>query len=163
MQAHLAEIYGVEVGHELISTVTDAVMDDAGAGQALTRHRGPIGNLRGAGGVFGPPTSISKQEVYAMTTTKQPPVPQVKQPVTDDSIKVRQLSHYQFSWVAGEAGEPGTWTLQLVLDEGAWEEVLTVDADDADNLQDMLSTASTVFFDVGRRTLMFGTTLVGAA
>lgn len=98
-----------------------------------------------------------------MTTTKQPPVPQVKQPVTDDSIKVRQLSHYQFSWVAGEAGEPGTWTLQLVLDEGAWEEVLTVDADDADNLQDMLSTASTVFFDVGRRTLMFGTTIVGAA
>jgi hypothetical protein len=98
-----------------------------------------------------------------MATTQQPPVPHVKQPVTDDSIKVRQLSHYQFSWVAGEAGEPGTWTLQLVLDEGAWEEVLTVDADDADNLQDMLSTASTVFFDVGRRTLMFGTTIVGAA
>ena len=98
-----------------------------------------------------------------MTTTEQPPVPRVQQPVTDDSIRVRQLSHYQFSWVAGEAGEPGTWTLQLVLDEGAWEEVLTVDADDADNLQDMLSTASTVFFDVGRRTLMFGTTVVGAA
>ncbi|CAA9510220.1 MAG: hypothetical protein AVDCRST_MAG67-2670 [uncultured Solirubrobacteraceae bacterium] len=98
-----------------------------------------------------------------MTTTEQPPVAQVKQPITDDSIKVRQLSHYQFSWVAGEAGQPGTWTLQLVLDEGAWEEVLTVDADDADNLQDMLSTASTVFFDVGRRTLMFGTTVVGAA
>ena len=40
----------------------------------------------------------------------------VNQPVTDDSIKVRQLSHYQFSWVAGEPGEPGTYTLQLVLD-----------------------------------------------
>ncbi len=98
-----------------------------------------------------------------MTTTQQPPVPHVKQPITDDSIKVRQLSHYQFSWVAGEPAQPGTWTLQLVLDEGAWEEVLTVDADDADNLQDMLSTASTVFFDVGRRTLMFGTTVVGSA
>ncbi|CAA9493715.1 MAG: hypothetical protein AVDCRST_MAG53-1673, partial [uncultured Solirubrobacteraceae bacterium] len=33
----------------------------------------------------------------------------------------------------------------------------------ADNLQDMLSTASTVFYDVGRRTLMFGTTPVGSA
>jgi putative transposase len=33
IQAHLAEIYGVEVGHELISTVTDAVMDDARAWQ----------------------------------------------------------------------------------------------------------------------------------
>jgi hypothetical protein len=48
-----------------------------------------------------------------------------------------------------------------VLDEGAWEEVLTVDADDADNLQDLLSTAHTVFYDVQRRTLMFGTTAVG--
>ena len=87
--------------------------------------------------------------------------PRVKQPVTDDSIQVRHLSHYQFSWIAGEAGSPGTWTLQLVLDEGAWEEVLTVDPDDADNLQDMLSTSGTVFYDVQRRTLMFGTTAVG--
>jgi hypothetical protein len=90
-------------------------------------------------------------------------MPQPKQPLTDDSIQVRQLSHYQFSWVAGEADAPGTWTLQLVLDQGAWEEVLTVDGDDADNLQDMLSTASVVHYDVRRRTLMFGTTPVGSA
>jgi hypothetical protein len=75
---------------------------------------------------------------------------------------VRQLSHYQFSWVAGEPGQPGTFTLQLVLDQGAWEEVLTVDADDADNLQDLLSTASIVFYDIKRRALMFGTTPVGS-
>ncbi len=85
------------------------------------------------------------------------------QPLTDDSIRVRQLTHYQFSWVAGPAGEDGTWTLQLVLDQGAWEEVLTVSEDDADNLQDMLSTAKIVHFDVGRRVLMFGTTPVGSA
>lgn len=88
------------------------------------------------------------------------PAPQ--QPVTDDSIQVRQLSHYQFSWVAGEPGKPGTWTLQLVLDQGAWEEVLTIDADDADNLQDLLSTAKTVYYDVRRQTLMFGTVAPGA-
>ena len=87
--------------------------------------------------------------------------PAPKQPITDDSIKVRQLSHYQLSWIAGDAGQPGTWTLQLVLDQGAWEEVLTIDADDADNLQDLLSTAETVFYDVSRRTLMFGTTAAG--
>jgi hypothetical protein len=87
--------------------------------------------------------------------------PTPKQPITDDSIKVRQLSHYQFTWVAGEPGKPGTWTLQLVLDQGAWEEVLTIDADDADNLQDMLSTAETVYYDISRRTLMFGTTKTG--
>jgi hypothetical protein len=90
-------------------------------------------------------------------------MPQVPQPVTDDSIAVRQLSHYQFSWVAGEPGQAGTWTLQLVLDQGAWEEVLTVNGDDADNLQDLLSTASTVYYDVNRRTLMFGTTEAGSA
>jgi hypothetical protein len=94
--------------------------------------------------------------------TDQPQPTQVPQPLTDDSIQVRQLSHYQFSWVAGEAGQAGTWTLQLVLDEGAWEEVLTLDPDDADNLQDLLTSAKIVFFDVRRRALLFGTTPVGS-
>ncbi|MDQ0846545.1 hypothetical protein [Streptomyces sp. V1I6] len=89
-------------------------------------------------------------------------MPQVEQPLTDDSIKVRQLSHYQFSWVAGEPGAPGTFTLQLVLDEGAWEEVLTVDVDDADVLQDLLVNTETVHYDIGRRTLMFGVTAAGS-
>ena len=88
------------------------------------------------------------------------PVPH--QPVTDDSIKVRQVNHYQFTWVAGEPAKPGTWTLQLVLDQGAWEEVLTLEADDADVLKDLLARSSTVFYDVPRRTLMFGTTAAGS-
>lgn len=87
--------------------------------------------------------------------------PNPKQPITDDSIQVRQVSHYQFSWVAGEAGQPGTWTLQLVLDQGAWEEVLTLDAEDAEVLQNLLKRSATVYYDVRRRTLMFGTTPAG--
>jgi hypothetical protein len=89
-------------------------------------------------------------------------MPAPKQPVTDDSIQVRQLSHYQFSWVAGEPGQEGTFTLQFVLDEGAWEEVVTVDAEDAEVLQGLLKRSKSVFYDVGRRTLMFGTTPVGS-
>ena len=88
-------------------------------------------------------------------------MPEVPQPVTDDSLKVRQLSHYQFSWVAGEPGQPGTYTLQLVLDQGAWEEVLTINADDADALQDLLQNTKDVHYDVGRRVLMFGVTPAG--
>jgi len=88
-------------------------------------------------------------------------MPEVPQPVTDDTLKVRQLSHYQFSWVAGEPGQNGTYTLQLVLDQGAWEEVLTLSADDADALQDLLANTSTVYYDVNRRTLMFGVTKAG--
>ena len=81
---------------------------------------------------------------------------------TDDSYRVRQLSHYQFSWTAAESGQPGTYTLQLVLDEGAWEEVLTLDPDDADNLQDLLTNTKNVFYDINRRVLMFGVTKVGS-
>lgn len=93
----------------------------------------------------------------------QPPVTPVQQPVTDDSIRVRQVSHYQFSWIAGEAGDDGTYTLQLILDQGAWEEVLTISDDDADVLQDLLSEAKVAHYDVARRILMFGTTPVGQA
>lgn len=81
--------------------------------------------------------------------------------LTDNDVKVRQLSHYQFSWTAADAGQPGTWSLQLVLDQGAWEEVLTVSAEDADNLQDVLKNTSTVFYDIERRVLMFGVTKSG--
>jgi len=87
----------------------------------------------------------------------------LEQPVTDDSIQVRQVSHYQFSWIAGDPGDGGSYTLQLVLDQGAWEEVLTLSGDDADNLQDLLSAAKVVHYDVGRRVLLFGTTPVGSA
>jgi hypothetical protein len=95
-------------------------------------------------------------------TVVMPQARKPKQPVTDDSIRVRQVSHYQFSWVAGEPGDEGTFTLQLVLDEGAWEEVLTVDSDDAEVLQGLLKRQEFVHFDIGRRTLMFGTTPVGS-
>ena len=81
---------------------------------------------------------------------------QVTQPLTDDSIQVRQVSHYQFSWVPGEPGQNGTYTLQLVLDQGAWEEVLTLTADDADALQDLFVAQGTVHYDIRRRVLLFG-------
>lgn len=76
--------------------------------------------------------------------------------VTDDAVRVRQLTHYQFSFRAGDDGTAGTWTLQLVLDEGAWEEIITLTAEDADNLQDVLTSAKVVFYDIDRRLFMFG-------
>ena len=86
---------------------------------------------------------------------------QLPQPVNDNTIKVRQLTHYQFSWVAGEPGQSGAYTLQLVLDQGAWEEVLTISPEDADALQDLLVNTKDVHYDVERRTLMFGVTPTG--
>jgi hypothetical protein len=88
-------------------------------------------------------------------------MPKVPQRLTDD-IKVRQLSLYQFSWVAGEPQVSGTFTLQLVLDEGAWEEVVSVTAEDAEVLEGLLARAGTVYYDIERGTLMFGTRAPGA-
>ncbi len=62
--------------------------------------------------------------------------------------------------MAQEPGGAGVFTLQLVLDQGAWEEVLTLSPDDADALQDLLRDSKNVHYDVGRRVLMFGTTPV---
>ena len=93
--------------------------------------------------------------------SEQPSSADVSQPVTDDSVRVRQVSHYQFSWVAQEAGGAGVLTLQLVLDQGAWEEVVTVHVQDAKVLRNLLAAHDTVHFDIGRRILMFGTAPVG--
>jgi hypothetical protein len=93
--------------------------------------------------------------------SEKPSTTQVTQPVTDDSIRVRHLSHYQFSWVAQEPGESGVFTLQLILDQGAWEEVVTLAAEDAEVLQNLLRQNHDVSYDVGRRVLMFGTAPVG--
>jgi hypothetical protein len=88
-------------------------------------------------------------------------MPDVPQPVNDNTLTVRQLTHYQFSYVPGEAGADGTFTLQLVLDQGAWEEVITVPSEDAEVLQGLLRRTASVFYDVQRRTLVFGTEKVG--
>jgi IstB-like ATP binding protein len=60
------------------------------------------------------------------------------------------------STIPPATGQPGTYTLQLVLDQGAGEEVLTLHPDDADALQDLLVAQDTVHYDVKRRVLMFG-------
>jgi hypothetical protein len=88
-------------------------------------------------------------------------MPDVPQPVNDNTLTVRQLTHYQFSYVPGEPGADGTFTLQLVLDQGAWEEVITVPSEDAEVLQGLLRRTASVFYDVRRRTLVFGTEQVG--
>jgi hypothetical protein len=79
--------------------------------------------------------SLRRNPTRHMRRTAMPRVPKR---ITDDTIKVRQLSHYQFTWVAGDPQENGTFTLQLVLDEGAWEEVVAVTAEDAEVLQALL-------------------------
>ncbi len=79
-----------------------------------------------------------------------------------DVIKTRKVTHWQPNWSASGNGEPGTYLIQLVLDHGATEVVLTVTEGDADNLFDWLSSSSEVFYDMEREALIFGARAIGS-
>ncbi len=81
--------------------------------------------------------------------------------ITGQQIQVRKVTHWQPTYVYNQ-GEDGTYTFQLILDNGAAEYVMTIGDDDADNLFDWLSASSEVYFDMERKVLMFGTRAVGS-
>jgi outer membrane protein OmpA-like peptidoglycan-associated protein len=70
-------------------------------------------------------------------------------------IQVRQVTHVQASWTEQERGEPGAFTLQLILDHGADEYVLRPTADDADVLVKLLARSKNATFDLERKVLVF--------
>ena len=74
---------------------------------------------------------------------------------TEEQIQVRQVTHVQASWTEQERAEPGAFTLQLILDEGADEYVLRPTSDDADVLLQLLRTAKSAHFDLERKVLIF--------
>jgi len=81
--------------------------------------------------------------------------------VSAQQIKVRKVTHWQPTFAHRESGKDGLYTFQLILDNGADERILGVNAKDADNLFDWLHASSDVYYDVERRVLMFGTRAVG--
>jgi hypothetical protein len=81
--------------------------------------------------------------------------------ITDRDIKVRKVTAWQPSWTESAPGEPGTYSFQLILDQGAEEYVLRLTEDDADNLFDWLAASSEVYFDLERKVLIFGPRATG--
>ena len=81
--------------------------------------------------------------------------------VSPQQIKVRKVTHWQPTFTHRESGHGGQYTFQLILDNGADEHGLAVNAEDADNLFDWLHASSDVYYDLERRVLMFGTRAVG--
>ncbi len=71
-------------------------------------------------------------------------------------IKVREVTNVQASWTEQEAGQPGLFTLQLILDNGAEEYILTPDEDDLDLMLKLFARSSHAMFDLERKVLMFG-------
>jgi hypothetical protein len=70
-------------------------------------------------------------------------------------IQVRQVTHVQASWTEQDRGEPGAFTVQLILDHGADEYVLRPTADDADVLVKLLARSKNATFDLERKVLVF--------
>lgn len=80
----------------------------------------------------------------------------MSEPITPSQIKIRQVTHYQLSWTETQPEAPGTYTIQLVLDNGVEEYILRPNSDDADVLKDLLKDGSDVHFDMERKVLIFG-------
>lgn len=78
-------------------------------------------------------------------------------PITEQQIKVRKVTHWQPSFVAGEPGEAGQYSFQLILDQGAEDAILNLNESDADNLFDWLTASSEVYYDTERRVVIFAT------
>jgi hypothetical protein len=77
--------------------------------------------------------------------------------ISEHEIRVRQVTHYQPTWTEGAPGQSGTFTIQLILDQGAAEYVIRATAEDMDVLFEMLDRGENVYFDLERKVLMFGT------
>ncbi len=75
---------------------------------------------------------------------------------TERAIKVRQVTDVHANWSTQERGEPGKFSYQLILDDGAQEFVIRVPADDAKVLRDLFHDADTIYFDMQREVLIFG-------
>lgn len=75
----------------------------------------------------------------------------------EQGMKVRQVTNIQASWTEVERGEEGMFTVQLILDNGANEYILKVDADDMEPLLTLFKLSDYATFDMDRKVLMFGT------
>ena len=80
----------------------------------------------------------------------------------EQQIKVRQVTDVHSNWNEEERGAPGKFSFQLILDNGAEEYAVRPRAEDADVLMDLFSMSKTVYFDLERQVLIFGTISLGS-
>lgn len=73
---------------------------------------------------------------------------------TQRAIQVRQVTDYQASWTEEERGGHGTFTFQLILDNGAEEYVIQPTVSDSKVIRKLLDRAQVLAFDLERKTLI---------
>ncbi len=73
---------------------------------------------------------------------------------TEQQITVRQVTDVQVSWTEHGRGEHGSFTAQLILDNGAEEYVLQPTAEDTKVMLSLFERAQSVYFDLDRQVLI---------
>jgi hypothetical protein len=79
----------------------------------------------------------------------------------EEQITVRQVTDVHANWSEQERGAPGKFSFQLILDSGAEEYAIRPPAEDADVLMDLFKRSETIYFDMGRKVLIFGDVSLG--
>ena len=79
----------------------------------------------------------------------------------EEQITVRQVTNVHANWSEQERGEPGKFSFQLILDNGAEEYAVRPPAEDSDVLMDLFKKSDTIYFDMGRQVLIFGNISLG--
>ena len=80
---------------------------------------------------------------------------------TEQNIMVRQVTDVHANWSEQERGEPGKFSYQLILDNGAEEYAIRPDAEDADVLVELFKLTDKIYFDMSRQVLIFGSIPLG--
>ncbi len=73
---------------------------------------------------------------------------------TEQAIKVREVTNVHSNWNEETRGEPGKFSFQLILDNGAEEYVLRPTAQDSKVIVKLLESTETRYFDMERRVLI---------
>lgn len=75
---------------------------------------------------------------------------------TEQTIQVRQVTDVHSNWSSQGHEEPGKFSYQLILDNGAQEALIMPTADDAKVLRDLLHDADSIYWDTENEVLIFG-------
>ena len=80
---------------------------------------------------------------------------------TEQQIDVRQVTNVHSNWSEQERGGAGKFSFQLVLDDGAAEYTIRPPAEDSDVLLELFKMSGTLYFDMERKVVIFGTLSLG--
>ncbi|HLL40017.1 MAG TPA: hypothetical protein VK357_10180 [Rubrobacteraceae bacterium] len=80
---------------------------------------------------------------------------------TEAMIQVRRVTNIHANWNEEGRGEPGKFSFQLVLDDGAEEYAIRPPAEDAEVIVELISKTDVLYFDTERKVLIFSNLSLG--